>query len=59
LIENQTDHKREIGNFHYSNARLYSEIAKLYKGISKFDDPHLEACMFVVNQEHAFEVVFK
>jgi hypothetical protein len=33
-------------------------VAKGYKGISKFVDHHLEACIFVVNQKQTFEVFF-
>jgi hypothetical protein len=34
-------------------------IAKGYKDGYIFDDPQLEACIFMVNQEQAFEVVFQ
>ena len=34
-------------------------IVKGYKGEWIFDDPKLEACIYVVNQEQAFEVVFQ
>ena len=34
-------------------------IVKGYKDISKYDDPQLEACIYVVNLEQAFEEVFK
>ena len=30
-----------------------------YKDVSILDDPQMEACIFVVNQEQAFEVFFK
>ena len=34
-------------------------IAKGYKDISIVVDPKWEACIFIVNQEQAFEVVIK
>ena len=34
-------------------------IAKGYKDECKLDDPKLEACIFVVNKEQAFEAVFQ
>ena len=34
-------------------------IAKGYKDECIFDDPQLEVCIFVVNQEQAFEAVFQ
>jgi hypothetical protein len=33
-------------------------IAKGYKDECKVDDPQLEACILVVNQEQTFEAVF-
>jgi hypothetical protein len=41
------------------NARIHVVIAKGYKNEYIFDYPHLEACIYVVNQEQAFEAVFQ
>jgi hypothetical protein len=40
------------------NARLHVVIAKWYKDEYIFDGAQLETCMFIVNQEQSFEVVF-
>ena len=40
-------------------ARLHIMTTKGYTDISKYDDPQLEACIFIVNQEQAFELVFE
>jgi hypothetical protein len=39
--------------------RLHVVIAKGYKDECILNGPQLEACIFVVNQEKAFEVVFQ
>ena len=41
------------------NARLHTTLAKGYKVVSIYDGPQLEACIYVVNQEQAFEGLFK
>jgi hypothetical protein len=41
------------------NARLHVVIAKGYKDEYILDGPQLEDCIFVVNQERAFEAVFQ
>jgi hypothetical protein len=41
------------------NARLHVMLVKGYKDECIFDDPNLEACILVVNQEQAFEAVFQ
>jgi hypothetical protein len=54
------DHKKEklaIRSKLY--ARLHVLIVKGYKDEYRFDDPQLETCIFVVNQEQAFEEVFQ
>ena len=45
--------------FTRDNARLHIVTTKGYNDISKYDDPQLEACIFVVNQEQTFELVFE
>jgi hypothetical protein len=37
------------------NARFHMVIAKGYKDECIFDDHKLEVCVFIVNQEQAFE----
>ena len=51
-MENGNCHKRTV-------QRLHSVIGKGYKVISLSNDPQLEACICVVNQEQAFEEVFQ
>ena len=45
--------------FTRDNARLHTVIVKGYNDVSIIDDPQLKAYVFVVNQEQAFELVFK
>jgi uncharacterized protein YfaT (DUF1175 family) len=47
--------KREIGNSIQLNARLHMIIEKGHKGEYKVYGPYLEACIFIVDQEQAFE----
>jgi hypothetical protein len=41
------------------NASLHVVIAKGYKDEFIFYDPQLEACLFVIIQEHAFKELFQ
>jgi hypothetical protein len=41
------------------NARLHMVTTKGYKDVSLFNDPQLEACILIVNQDQAFEVIFQ
>jgi hypothetical protein len=51
--------KREIDNFLKINARLHVVTEKGYKDEYRFDVPQLEACIFIIHQEQAFEAVFQ